>query len=70
MPGTKRSPTTAHRTPTRSARRPTKLAAVAVPTVAPSVTKTPSSGPNSNPLPAARIEPGTNNAPANAETTT
>ena len=33
---------------------------IAVPTVAPSVTNTPSTGPNSTPLPAARIGPGTN----------
>jgi hypothetical protein len=42
---------------------PATLAIVAVPTVAPSVTKVPSTGPNSMPLPAARIGPGTNSAP-------
>ncbi|AEJ47321.1 hypothetical protein HX92_4327 [Mycobacterium tuberculosis] len=34
------------------------------------VTKVSSSGPNSTPLPAARIGPGTNNAPSAADTTT
>ena len=43
---------------------------IAVPTVAPSVTNTPSTGPNSTPLPAARIGPGTNMAPSTPDTTT
>ena len=54
----------------RPARRPRRLATIAVPTVAPSVTKMPSTGPNRIPLPAARIAPGTNNAPRTADTTT
>jgi hypothetical protein len=53
----------------RPARLPTRLATIAVPTVAPSVTKIPSTGPNRIPLPAARIAPGTNNAPRTADTT-
>ena len=54
----------------RPAGRPARPAIVAVPTVAPSVTKVPSTGPNSMPLPAARIGPGTNTAPSTADTTT
>ena len=42
----------------------------AVPTVAPSVTNNPSTGPNNTPLPAARIGPGTKIAPSAADTTT
>ena len=37
---------------------------IAVPTVAPSVTNSPSTGPNNTPLPAARIGPGTKIAPS------
>jgi hypothetical protein len=54
----------------RPARPPTRLATIAMPTAAPSVTKMPSTGPNRSPLPAARIAPGTNNAPRTADTTT
>ena len=41
----------------------------AVPTVAPRVTNTPSTGPNSAPLVAARIGPGTKIEPSAADTT-
>ena len=43
---------------------------IAVPTVAPSVTNNPSTGPNNTPLVAAKIGPGTNTAPSAADTTT
>ncbi|CNH85703.1 Uncharacterised protein [Mycobacterium tuberculosis] len=54
----------------RPARLPIRLATIAVPTAAPSVTKMPNTGPNRIPLPAARIAPGTNNEPSTADATT
>lgn len=42
----------------------------AVPMAENSVTNVPSTGPNSTPLPAARMGPGTKMAPSTADTTT